>query len=383
MKAVDLEDSLRILMAGKERPFFLYSSDSLLGRLDSLKKIIGSRGKLFLSMKANPNPHLLRLAALRCDGFDISSEREAHLLLRIAPNLKSCTISGPGKTDSFLRFLNTQEAYRLHLDSSEEAEAAKDLDVPKTIRLALGAISRPKLGFALEEAETFLEGSLTRFRGFHGYLGRDAYSQDKAEDFFHRGKILAERFPQRFVEEWEYFLGLGLTAGSELAQDLNDLPWPANRLTHLELGRACFAQCGLYAAKVLAVKGSMRGARRALIVNGGLQHFTGWPSQRFGFQNCIVRAFRNGSLLEGREEAYSVYGSLCLGNDALHPSSNLPENLRRGDWIVLEGAGAYGLTASAKDFIGQDTAEEWLVEGSRLRNISVTSQTGYHESFPL
>lgn len=353
-------------------PFFLYSADVFRKNLRALSE--SWRSPLYLSVKANPNPAILEVAAEICTGFDISSEREARLVLRVKKDLSACTVSGPAKGNSFLALRELAEVQALHLDSAEEAAATIAWGTRRTLRIALGPSARPKLGFTVEEASALLsQGNGRAYGGFHAYLGRDSFSSQQADAYFGIGEKIAAEFPDRFIGDWSFYLGPGLPAeGASLASVMPRRP------LSLEVGRAALAEAGVYCAQVLSVKKGKD--RAAVIVDGGLQHFTGWPSPRHGYQSCRVVALRNGLLLPGQSRA-AIYGSLCLGNDILHPDSLVPEGLQRDDWICISGAGAYGVTASASDFIGQRRPREWLLDGGRVREISPVGLVGYHEAF--
>lgn len=354
------------------RPFFLYDSERLrsaaLLRREWKEKF---RGGLFVSVKSNPNPHLLRELKDIADGFDVSSLNELHAAGLAGMPADRCSFSGPAKDASVF----SQKVAVYHLDSVEEWERFKGIG-KCTLRLATGP--GMKLGFERTEAEALLKkapaGSL---QGFHCYLGRDAFDVKRLELFFQAADSLRAAFPSAF-SDFQLYTGAGFPAGSAgIKSGLDSVAAPAFPV-HLEAGRAVFAECGTYGARVLSVK--RREGRAVVIVDGGIQHLSGWASPKTGFSGLTVSAIREGKLLAGGMES-AVYGSLCLGNDILHPGAKLPPDLVAGDWLLFPRAGAYGITAGPSQFIGQVFPGEWLADAGKLREISASPPFSYHRAF--
>ena len=76
-----------------------------------------------------------------------------------------------------------------------------------------------------------------------------------------------------------------------------------------------------------------------------------------------------------------IQGSLSIWYDTLLESTNVPQDLKRGDWIVINESGAYGRTAACNQFIGPSAIGEWMlkIDGS-LANVSPANYKSYLEA---
>ncbi|MEZ5502018.1 MAG: hypothetical protein R3E50_04940 [Halioglobus sp.] len=116
----------------------------------------------------------------------------------------------------------------------------------------------------------------------------------------------------------------------------------------MELGRYLTAEAGIYVCEVVDRKVS-RG-ETFLVTNGGLHHHLA-ASGNFG---QVIR--KNYPLCLGNRvtspamEIVNVVGPLCTPLDLLGNKVALPAAVP-GDLIVVFQSGAYGLTASPRDFL--------------------------------
>lgn len=123
----------------------------------------------------------------------------------------------------------------------------------------------------------------------------------------------------------------------------------------MELGRYLTAEAGIYVCEVVDKKVS-RG-ETFLITNGGLHHHLA-ASGNFG---QVIR--KNYPLCLGNRvtaedmEVVNVVGPLCTPLDLLGNKVALPP-AEPGDLIVIFQSGAYGFTASPRDFLSHPHPEE-------------------------
>ena len=126
----------------------------------------------------------------------------------------------------------------------------------------------------------------------------------------------------------------------------------------LELGRYLVAEAGIYVSKVIDKKVS-RGTNY-LVCDGGLHHHLA-NSGNFG---QVIR--KNypvviGNKLKGdAQELVNIVGPLCTPLDILADKVMLPE-ASMGDYVVIFQSGAYGASASPKDFLSQPQVSELLL----------------------
>jgi diaminopimelate decarboxylase len=153
-----VEKSDKIFSRG--RPFFLYNPSVAIENILTIRKTWSgfSQGstRIFFSVKANPNPRLLKELESAVDGYDVSSEMEFDLLLRLGIGGKRITLSGPAKTERLLQRAIKEGVYGIHFDSEEEYFAHRKMKEASlkqslcrlTLRLAHGKAGFHKVGFS-------------------------------------------------------------------------------------------------------------------------------------------------------------------------------------------------------------------------------------------
>jgi diaminopimelate decarboxylase len=371
-------------------PFFVYDRSQLLANADRLRKTWAAMNtrkfKLFYSIKANPNPYIIQALSSAVDGFDVSSLGELKHLLNLKIDPKRITVSGPAKSDRFIKEILRTHVAAVHLDSEEEYEAFAGAEIPLSLRYG-GPVSA-KLGFSSEALTSLIERSPEgAFAGLHYYGGSETFSGPVVEKNI---KCLAEfrkNLEKHFSDDFQIFFGPGFSNWTVLEkQNLwTETPEPMSFPVHIEAGRALAGTAGYYFAPVLSVKNNLLG-RRLVLVEGGVQHIAGGVmSPAHGASGIKCEVFRNGNVLLENKIESAIYGSLGLSHDCLHSQVLLPQDLRRGDWLMLHPYGAYGLTFSANQFIAPHWPLELMVESmTKNQRPSVVSPThfkSYHSSF--
>lgn len=348
-----------------------------------VSKIFSRPVQYYLSLKTNSNFFLLEKYISLADGVDVSSENEfdvATQKLGILP--QNISVSGPGKTDRFIEKLSHVNLECFHLDSVDEFRFIQTLSnwkSPVSCRLRLQEATNSKLGMSEKEVEKIFELSEIRLKGFHIYLGREAFRPHKLEEILLRIKKLKDKFPQRFHDHFTIYLGLGLLCMDEMPDVYSDarfdVSWAHNVV--VEGGRAIWSSGGIYCSQVLSKKDDL------LVLQGGLQHISA-PIVHTKNPNKICREFVLPELKEiklGRQK-YDIFGSWCLGYDHVALRADLPVGITRGDWICLFPMGAYNVSASSYSFIGMDLAEEYLIEKNGIvKNITPPNLKSYINSF--
>jgi diaminopimelate decarboxylase len=374
----------------QDGPFFVYDKEQLLANADRLRKIwseVNTRKfKLYYSIKANPNAHLIQALDSSVDGFDVSSLGELDYLLKLKIDPRRITVSGPGKSDSFIKEILRVGVAMVHLDSEEEYELFSGTEIPLSLRC--GNPGSAKLGFSDKALSSFLNRSPAgRFSGLHYYGGRETFSGPSVEKKIKNLSDVHQNLAKYFSKSFQIFFGPGIPSWTAL-EDQNFWTGSPDRMSfplHIEAGRAIAGTSGYYFAPVLSVKSNPLG-RRIVIIEGGTQHLGGsLLSPAYGTSGVTCSAFRDGETLGENAVESAIYGSLCLSNDCIHPQTFLPRDLRRGDWLMFNPCGAYGLTASGNQFIAPHWPLEFMVESmkgsERPRAISPAHFKSYHSSF--
>ena len=148
-----------------------------------------------------------------------------------------------------------------------------------------------------------------------------------------------------------------------IANSLKDLILQYKDFVHdleliIELGRYLVAEAGVYVSKIIDKKDS-RGTQY-LVCDGGLHHHLA-NSGNFGQVIRKNYPLAIGNKLNGTElEQVNIVGPLCTPLDILAEKTMLPK-ASIGDYVVIFQSGAYGASASPKDFLSQPQLSEILL----------------------
>lgn len=361
-----------------EKPFFIYDYTTLIKNVDLVKeniisaKIGKKESSFYYSLKSNPNAEILKDILTKFNGIDVSSENELDFCLKNNIAAHRITISGPAKTKSFLRKAIGCNVKAIHIDSFDECVEVLSLINDSTttnfsLRLNTDSFS-DKLGMGEEELELCISSRLP-IDGFHFYLGREKYSRALLIEKLDKLELILNKYS---IKRANIYVGLGLP--SSILQEKLEIVQHKILATsgidfHFEMGRVLVESCGSYCAPVLSVK-NKKTAKPSVIINGGIQHLSvsliNLLKKRENSTQVVILSESN---LGKDVSEVNIYGSLCLSND-LVLIADLPKTIKRGDWLMFPATGAYNLSASATDFIGQDMAKEFYYKNENIFEIS-------------
>jgi diaminopimelate decarboxylase len=370
-------------------PLFVYDSGLVRRQINLFRAVMPADMALHYAVKANPYSPLLSWIADKVDGFDVASAGE---LGRVAHFGLPISFAGPGKTDQQLETA-LRASVTINLESEGEAERA--------LAIAAGMSHPPKLAvrvnppFALKGAGMKMGGLASQFgvdhdrapalikrllaagadwRGLHIFTGSQALHADALIEVQTATVALAaEIATQAGAGPPEVNLGGGFgipyfpsdqpldvgSVGAALTKILAERPRILAETTFaIELGRWLVGEAGVYLTRIVDRKES-RG-ETFLVTDGGLQHMlaaTGNFGQLLRRNYPVAIASRFGAVVE---EDVTITGCLCTPLDLLAHEVKLPR-VEVGDVVAIFCAGAYGLTASPQEFLGQPRAREILV----------------------
>jgi diaminopimelate decarboxylase len=373
-------------------PLFVYDRNVVERQVARFRIAMPDRLALHYAVKANPYGQLLTFLSKQIDGFDIASAGELDRLEVADAGVLPISFAGPGKRDAELERAVTA-GLTINLESEGEAERA--------LAIADRLGTRPKLAvrvnppFALKGAGMKMGGLASPFgvdaervpalvrrliaagadwRGLHIYAGSQSLNADAIVDAQRRTVALAAQIGQSAGQtppELNLGGGFGIPyfAGDQ-PLDIDKIGWELTETVHrapdlladtrfaIELGRWLVGEAGVYLTRVVDRKQS--GGRTFLITDGGLHHMLA-ASGNFGqlLRRNYPIAVANRFGLDAEEEV-TITGCLCTPLDLLGDEVMLPR-AEVGDLVAIFCAGAYGLTASPGDFLGQPSAREILI----------------------
>lgn len=372
-------------------PCYLYDRTRLAERADGLRAALPREVLLHYAIKANPMPALVGFMAAHVDGFDVASAGELRVALDAGMAREHISFAGPGKQAAELAraqaagILVNLESFReidLLARASERngvaARVAVRVNLPFELRASGMKMSGGAKQFGVDADQVpamlrRIRDAGLAFEGFHCFAGSQNLRADAIVDAQQRSYALVREWLDAFPAPLRLFNlggGFGIPYSDrdhalDLAPVLASLHELAARVAGdfgaqarlvIELGRYLVGEAGLYVCRVVDRKLSQ--GKVFLVTDGGMhQHLA--ASGNFGQvmrRNYPIAV--NGDRRE-REKA-TVVGPLCTPLDLLGDDVEL-SRAEPGDLVVVFQSGAYGRTASPREFLGHPDVAEALV----------------------
>ncbi len=375
-----------------QTPFYAYDRKLLSERVSELRGALPAQIELHYAMKANPMPVLVDFLSGMVDGLDVASGKEMRIALDTGTSPSDISFAGPGKSVKELTQA-VAAGVLLNVESRREVEElaaiAERLGYPARVAVRVNPdfelkSSGMKMGGgpkqfgvdaeAVPELLTFIGRLGLGFEGFHLYAGSQNLKAESIVEAqckcFELSRRLAEHAPSpvRVLNLGggfgiPYFPGESRLDLSPIGANLDNLvsqaerEFPSCRLV-IELGRYLVGEAGVYVCRIVDRKVS-RG-HTFLVADGGLHHHLA-ASGNFGQVIRKNYPVAIGNRMGGEPmESASVVGPLCTPLDLLADRMELP-SAREGDLVVVFQSGAYGFTASPRDFLSHPEPLQVLV----------------------
>lgn len=340
------------------------------------------------AVKANGNLSVLRLLAGLGAGFDVVSGGELFRVLQAGIDPGRVVFAGAGKTDAELEYALDCRVGQINVESADELDALNALAGQRNTRPRIALRLNPgvdphthrhistghkgsKFGIEMDEAESLLAAA-ERFpcldiSGLHVHIGSQIPGPAPLLEALDRMLFLAMRAPAIQTLDLgggfpvAYREGEAVTGPEEFARAVQvRLEQEARSLTlSIEPGRFIVADAGALVAQVQATKHSY--GRRIITTDAGMTDLIR-PALYDAYHPIV--SLSPGSL---SDEPADVAGPVCESADYLGREQPLPV-LKRGDYIAVLVAGAYGAVMSS-NYNGRPRAPEVLVEGDAFRVI--------------
>lgn len=349
-------------------PFYFYDLSLLDRTLAEIKRTARDpRFKVHYAIKANANPGILRRIQAAGLGVDAVSGGEISAALEAGFDGDKIVYAGVGKSDREITLGLEAGIQCFNVESLPELEVIDELagQLGKVATVALRVnpnidahthayittgLAENKFGINLEQLPAILEKAASleniRLEGLHFHIGSQITDN---EPFV----LLCETINGLLAE----YAGKGyrfrtINVGGGLGIDYadpdrhpipdfetyfntfrNHLKLSEGQEVHFELGRSVVAQCGSLITRVLYVKEGV--TKRFAIVDAGMTEL---------IRPALYSAhhkIENLSSPNGERHHYDVVGPICESSDCFGKEELLPA-IRRGDFLALRSAGAYG-----------------------------------------
>ena len=373
-------------------PFYAYDRSLLSKRIGELRESLPREVRLHYAMKANPMPAVVQHMANLVDGIDVASAGELRIALDAGADIAEISFAGPGKSGTELEQA-VAAGILVNVESSRELpildEVSQRLELPARVAVRVNpdfelkgsgmkmgggpkqfGVDAEKIPLLLEE----IRERCLQFEGFHLFAGSQNLDADSIYKAQRQAVELAIRLAATAPDSVK-FLNLGggfgipyfpgeqrldlALVGSNLRDVVDRVACalPGARVV-IELGRYLVGEAGVYVCRVLDRKVS-RG-HTYLVTDGGLHHQLA-ASGNFGqvIRRNYPAAIGNRMHTQDVETATAV-GPLCTPLDLLADRMTLAR-AQPGDLLVVFQSGAYGYSASPRDFLSHPHPAEVLV----------------------
>ncbi len=356
--------------ASVQTPFYYYDLHLLDETLQAVIEASDVPGYcVHYAVKANANPEVMRRIAAAGLGADTVSIGEIQAAISAGFPTPKIVFAGVGKTDTEIRTALELGIGCFNVESAEELEVIEEIASSMSVKAPVALRVNPnidahthhyittglaenKFGIAREVLSRLvkkcLESDNLSFKGLHFHIGSQITDLTPykilCERILEIEKELEEQFPGIVIPSINVGGGLGIDYDNPDENPIPDfksyfdvfkenLPLKPGQQLHFELGRAIVAQCGSLICKVVFVKEGV--GKRFVILDGGMAAL---------IRPALYQAhhkIENISSTSEKLETYDVVGPICESSDTFGVDELLPLT-RRGDYIAIRSAGAYG-----------------------------------------
>ena len=355
-------------------PFYYYDLSLLRATLEIINENSDYPGfHVHYAVKANSNPELMRIISSYGLGADVVSGGEIERAIECGFDPAEIVYAGVGKTDKEIRYALEKGVGCLNVESLEELEVisalAEDCGIKAKVSLRVNpeidahthhyittGLAEDKFGIdksrILEIARRCVADPWIEFRGLHCHIGSQITIEDPFVALCERINDFQRQFEAAGIAIPIINVGGGLGIDYE-NPDENPIPdfqkyfntfrdnldLREGQELHFELGRSITGQCGSLICRTLFIKNGVN--KKFLIVDGGMTDL---------IRPALYQAhhkIENISSDSTEKAMYDVVGPICESSDVFGTAELLPIT-RRGDFIALRSAGAYGEVMSSR-----------------------------------
>jgi diaminopimelate decarboxylase len=384
-------------------PLFVYSERTLLHHLGELRRAFAHIDPLICySLKTNANLSICKLLQAAGTGFDVTSGGELYRALAAGGVGNKIVFAGAGKTESEIRYGLANDVLLFNVESEAELSALADVarDVGKHAGVALRvnpdlppkthvktdtSVKGTKFGLDIETvldvAQRFVGNPHVHIIGLHMHLGSPIITTEPYRLAAEKGLRIIEALRRQghCVQYWNMGGGFGIhyrkheaPPATAFAEVIVPAVEAAGCKLILEPGRFLIGNAGILVSRVIYTKES--GGRHFIIQDAAMNDLirptlydsfhriwpvapaAGLPTPPEDYETDMPDTFKQ-----------DVVGPVCESGDFLAKDRRLPA-ARRGDWLAIFSAGAYGMAMSS-NYNGRPRAAEVLVNGNQHRLI--------------
>lgn len=386
-------------------PLIVYNEQELIESYEYLAASLGG-AKLVYSVKANPNPGIIKTLSENDAMFETASEIEYKLLRRIGINPLRIIYGGQGKKKEGIRQAIQEGVFLFNLESQHEVkllvECAEEEKKKCEFLLRINPENSSKVsvlqmsgcpsafGIDVEYVDETLElckSKYAKFVGFFMYNGSQYYDACEIVNNTKYLVELAKKYSGKYeIEYLDFGGGFGVIETEEqkplnieslqLKLEKMDVftELPNLKMTFYESGRYISTVCGTLISKVIDTKWS-KGKRFAILDTG----ITCLGVRQYCYR--LYEPFTDFITQNKERIPQTLVGPTCTSIDNI--CTDVTGNkLSIGDYVLFKYAGSYLLTYSPVYFCGQSTPCEVIEKNDGTfellkRSTNIVSDFGY------
>ncbi len=372
-------------------PFYCYSTATLRHHMQVFASGLEALNpRICFAVKANSNPHILRILHEAGAGADVVSEGEIRLALVAGIPADQIIFSGVGKTRTEMHYALKQGIFQFNVESSEELHVLNDVAQSCNCVAPIALRINPDVDAGTHEKIT--TGRNDSKFGIPIDLAHEIYRQANELPHIqvqgvsvHIGSQLTslEPFRQAFIRVRQFVeamrrdgytidvvdLGGGLGIPYHEHEGTPPLPVDYGEMVTsvmqgldatfaFEPGRLIAGNAGIVVSRVIYHKTTPN--RQFLIIDTGMNDLLR-PAMYDAFHQMIPVKQQDCT------QAYDVVGPVCESSDVFGRNVSLP-HMQRDDLLALRSAGAYGASMSST-YNSRLVIPEVLVDGDSFRVI--------------
>ncbi|MCM8777037.1 MAG: diaminopimelate decarboxylase [Candidatus Omnitrophica bacterium] len=368
-------------------PCYLYSYHSLLSRIKKFKEAFNGVNTLICySVKANSNISILKIIKEQGMGVDVVSGGELRraLLLNFPPN--KIVFAGVGKKDEEIELGVKNHIYCFNIENEDEIDIIEkyarmyrrkvicnlrlnlDIDVD-THHYIKTSKKETKFGLDIHSAGNILRkhrnNKYVEIKGFHLHLGSQLKDTPPYTRALDNVKIFCKEnnFSPEIIDLGG---GFGIPYSSEdRVKDIEDfgvaikekIKEIGGKFLILEPGRYIVGNTSVLLCRVLYVK--RRQDKNFVITDAGMNDLV--RPAFYGSYHTIIPAKKSRGVKYIKAD---IVGPICETGDYLGKDIEVPDNIKRGDILIVGSAGAYCFSM-ASNYNSRPRPCEIMVRGTR------------------
>ena len=377
-------------------PLYVYSKNMIAEKFKAIDEAFSSvKHTICYAMKANSNMEILKLMASMGSGGDVVSGGELYLAQKAGIPANKIVYASVGKTDEEIKFAIESGILAFNVESEPELKVVNQIALqmgkkaPVAIRINpnIDVHGHPYIstGKSINKFGIDINAAFDVFQkahkmdgieivGVHCHIGSQILnleyfvaSAKKLFDFVTRlnesgiqiehidiGGGLGVHYPD-MIPEYAEDEKKEVPPPSELAEKVVSILKPLNCEILFEPGRSIIGESAALITKVLYVKHSRD--TKFIVVDAGMNDLIR-PSLYEAYHQIAPL-----NKIDGKLEKADVVGPICETGDFLAKARMLPD-IKRGDYLAVMTAGAYGYSL-ASNYNSRPRAAEVWVDGNK------------------